>query len=862
MSPDLPLSDRGPGHRAGPRERFLGIIESATIFILGVALMNFIYSASSVEPGRNIGVPEHDSFYHVKMAVMMPQVGLLREFPWLQYAYFRNEGSEFVSHHVGFQALLVPFVYAAHWITGDYLAGGRWAIAAFFGLNLMLFNLLLKAGNVPWRWLWIALFLALPDQYFSRHTSVRAIGASFVFMQLVMLALFHRRYIWAAVALFAYVHVYLGGVPYAPAIVALYALAMVVAPREDREIPWKMVLITAAGYLAGVLTYPYAGGMWEFLYMQIFGTGLSPDIEVGQEWKPYTDPWFLVVMAGVVLSVWVVALLLRLRFGPRLNARETAAVLIQFGFLLLTLKARRFIEYWPPLALLSAAYLAAPVLRMFIDWGKARLAREPAAARPVLVASVLTGLGLAAFVAWRWGVTKEPGAARLLAEWRVWLFVAGLLLIVPLTRVWVRAAAFDPRAPLRIAAVVGFTALFIVVGLAVTLLFSDLVDSRLAVPGIAWSALAAVAILVPAVALRLRPRESDESPLAPPAVSSVAVVLCGLLLSAIAVGTGAHQIVSASRTARCRYNLAEFQQLTDALRTASKPGDIVFTDDWDIFPPLFYFNSHNHYIVGLDPKFTHARRPDLWERYVKITRAQTPGTIRVASDKPGEFKTERVELSDIRSQFKARFVVIDKDHLNFAGQLAQADELAELIYPAGGFEQNRRAAYFLFRIRDEAESAAILAARKPAADGSILLSSLRPVSVEQGFGQLQFNRSVDGNALRLKGSTYRYGLGSHAESRLVFNIPAGMTTFETWVGVDDETGGKGSIVAAIYLDGKRVFESPQLIGGGDPLRVSIPLAGAKQIMLVAETADEGNRFDHVDWADARFTREAQPASAP
>lgn len=859
--PDVPLSNRRCGLRAAPRERFLGAFENVAIFFLGVALMNFIYAASTIDAGTNIGVPEHDSFYHVKMAVLMPQVGLLREFPWLQYAYFREQGNEFVSHHVGFQALLVPFVYAAKWITGDYLAGGRWAIATFFGLNLMLFNLLLKTGNVPWRWLWIALFLTLPDQYFSRHTSVRAIGASFVFMQLVMLALFHRRYVWTAIALFAYVHVYLGGVPYAPAIVALYALSLVLAPREEREFPWKMVLITATGYLAGVFTYPYVGGMWEFLRMQIFGTGLSPDIEVGQEWKPYTDPWFLVSMAGVLLSVWVAALVVRLRFGPRLNARETTVVLIQFGFLLLTLKARRFIEYWPPLALLSAAYLAGPVVQSLIEWCKARVARQSAESRALLIGTGLFGLAIVALLAWRAGVANEVGAERLLSEWRVWMFVVALLLIAPLTRIWSLGATLNDRTPGRVVAIVTFGLAFVAIALCVQLLFPNFAPPRLNVGGVGWSLLAAAFIAVPTIALRMRSGESTGTPIVAPTVSSVTVVLCAVLLSGVAVGRGAHQIVSASNVSRCRYDLAEMQRLMNALREKSQPGDVVFTDDWDIFPPLFFLNSYNHYIVGLDPKFTHARRPDLWDRYVKITRGQTPATIRLASTAADEeSQNARVELSDIRSEFKCKFVVIDRDHTRFSSQLANADELSELIYPPGGYERNRNAPYLLFRIRDETESAAILAARRPMTDGSVNLSALRPVSVEQGYGELQFNRSVDGNPLRINGQTFASGLGSHAASKLVFNVPAGATTFESWVGIDDETAGKGSIVAAVYLDGQRAFESPTLVGGAEALRVSIALHGATQIMLVGEAADQGNRFDHVNWADAKFTTETATAA--
>lgn len=848
-----------------PRERFLTIVESVTIFILGVAVMNFIYAASPLEPGANIGVPENDSFYHVKMAVLLPRIGLVGEFPWLQFAYFRAHGDGFVSHHVGFHALLVPFVYAAHWLTGDYLAGGRWAMATFFGLNLMLFNLLLRAGNVPWRWLWIALFLALPYQYFSRHTSVRAIGASFVFMQLLMLMLFQRRYFRAAIVLIAYVQVYLGGVPYAPLIVALYALSQAVAPRADREVPWRMVLITAAGWAVGVCMYPYFGGMWEFLWMQIFGSGLAPTTQVGQEWNPYTDPWFLVQMASVVLTVWTAALVLRLRFGPRLDARETAVLLIQFVFLLLTLKARRFIEYWPPLCLLSTAYLSTPVLRSLVEWGTARLAREPAKSRSLLVWAGLASLAIAGLVGWRWAVPASPGAERVLAEWRVWLPVVTLLLLAPLTRVWVCGARLDGHAPLRIATMPGLSAGgFVLIGLAVSLRFPHDSAARLATSGVTWFVLAAAFILAPLIALRLRAGGTAAAPISPPAaptvavstvaVSTVGIVLCAVLLSGVAVGAGASQLVAAAGASRCKYDLPAVERVMDVLRGHSRPGDVVFTDDWDVFPVYFYFNSYNYYIVGLDPEFTHGRRPDLWERYVKITRGQTPALIQLRPGTPGEQPTtDRVELADIRDRFRARFVVIDRDHAAFAAKLAGAPDLAELIYPAGDYEQNRAAPYLLFRIRDAAESARFAAEHRPPVSGPVPLATLAPQRIEQGYGQLHFDLSVDGRPLRLKGRTFKSGLGTHAASKIVFAVPPGMATFEAWAGVDDETGGNGSVVAAIYLDGARVFESPVLRGGDEPLRLSIPLGGARQIMLVSEPTRDGDRFDHFDWADAKFT---------
>ena len=228
-----------------PSSRVLVIIESLALLVFGIALMTYFYHSSARGAGDELGVPGHDSYYHIKMAALLPQVGIVHDLPWLQYAYFRQEGHEFVSHHFGFHVLLMPFVYLSQWLTGDFLAGGRWAAATFFGLNLVLFNLLLRTGNVPYRWGWLVIFLLMPDQFFMRHSLVRAIGASLLFMQLLLLLLFKGRYVWAALVAALYVQLYLGAVMFGPLLVGLYALAQVLGPADRRSM--AMVAWTAAG---------------------------------------------------------------------------------------------------------------------------------------------------------------------------------------------------------------------------------------------------------------------------------------------------------------------------------------------------------------------------------------------------------------------------------------------------------------------------------------------------------------------------------------------------------------------------------------------------------------------------------------
>lgn len=717
------------GYQDKKTPRIWLVLESLAVFALGAALMAFLYSAPG--PSMNeIGAPGHDSFYHTKMAAMIPEYGLVDTFPWLQYSYFTDEGNSFVSHHYGFHVLMVPFVHAAKFITGDYLPGGRWAICAFFGAILMTYNWLLMAAGVRWRWIWLALFMFLPDQFFTRNAFIRAIAPSLMMMLFLVLALVKRRYAVAGILIALYVHVYLGGLLYAPWIVIFFFLAHLLGPADDRRFEWTLPLWTLGGWLVGAMTYPYAG-VFEFLQLQVFGSGLSPDIPVGREWRPYTDAWYFARMAGPLLIVWGLSLIIRLRTGPRLSANELALVMVNFFFLAFTAKMRRSIEYWPPFCLLSAAYMMAPITQSAAE-------------------------------AFKRFCQRHRGAGDL----------------------------FLPR------------------------------GAR-----IAWTG-ALTLVLAGGTALAARPVWKE-----------------------------------IRKSTRCNYNLPAIREMMAYLKDHSEPGEIVFTDDWDDFPVFFYHNSNNYFCVGLDPKFTHERRPDLWDRYVKVSRGEVPSSIMVdVKDERGNVKRQRtdVRLTDIRDHFHARWVITDRDHRALASKLANDESFAELVWPTTSYTKSRSAPYLLFRVRESDEP--VTPKAKPQADdeGRLYLSWLDPVSIEQEWGELQIDRSVENGPLRIGEKVYLRGLGTHAHSKVLYEIPEGFTFFQAEVGVDRETNGLGSIRASVFLDGQRVFQTPVLTGDSPATIVRVPLGGARQVMLQVDDAGDGNRFDHADWADARFVREAQP----
>ncbi len=630
-----PMSDPSDGAAhlddRSTASRLLRWLERVALFGIGAMVIWSLYHGDGAKTGKDPGVPGHDSFYHIKMAEMLPEHGFMREFPWLQFSYFTQQGHGFVSHHSGFHVILAPFVYLAKLTTGDALAGGRWAMCFFAGLNLVLFHALLDAGGVRCRWLFVALLVVLPDQFLVRHAYVRAIGPSLLFMQLLLLVLIHHRFVLVAIVAFLYVQLYLGAALYVPVIVAAYTFSGVCGPKSDRELPWKTTIAAVLGWGAGIYFHPYSGAVYEFLMLQVFGSGLSPDISVGREWKPYQNVWwFSTYLAGPLLLFWTLALVSRLRFGPLLRGRELTVLVLSLMFLVLTLKARRFIEYWPAFCVLSTAYLLSPFTRTLAF-------RKRIDAAPGLEGSPDISAGS----------TVLSG------------ILAGAIFCVVVTQSQVLTPLYS--IPIAVAAVL-FVAL-------------------------------------PAVRLWLQAKQSN----VPAFRRSVRMFSAFTILLLIMLSLRGQSLKAAQRASRCGYDLPAIQKMMEFIQADSKPGDVIFTDDWDIFPVYFYYNAQNHYVVGLDPKFTHERRPDLWERYVRITRGDIPSDAELEEHiDDGTRLREKihVELSDIRDQFGAGYVITDRDHKKLARKLSRDSELAQLVYPSASYSDSRNEPYLVFKILD------------------------------------------------------------------------------------------------------------------------------------------------------------------
>lgn len=133
---------------------------------------------------------------------------------------------------------------------------------------------------------------------------------------------------------------------------------------------------------------------------------------------------------------------------------------------------------------------------------------------------------------------------------------------------------------------------------------------------------------------------------------------------------------------------------------------------------------------------------------------------------------------------------------------------------------------------------------------AIWLDSLGVVGIKQEWRKARARRSVDNHALRIGGKSYAHGIGTHATSQYAIELKGQATRFVANAGVDDETDGSGSVVFEVWVDGKRVAQTPVLRGEGAPALIDVPLDRAQRLELRVEAADFGITSDHADWAGA------------
>lgn len=484
------------------KKRFASILLPLILFFLFFGGMAFVQFASP-------DLPDNDGYYHTKLASLMRTGGLKPDFPWLPLSILN--GNEFYDHHFLFHVALIPFTF------GDLRLGAKWAAVAFASLAFLAIWYLFYRQRIPWGWLWALALLGVSDAFLYRMSITRAQSLSLAVLALGITWMLEGKHRHLGVLAFLYVWLY-DAFPLLPILAFLHLVTVLLV---KRRFEYRPLLFIGVGVLAGMLINPYFPDniLFSFRHMLPKLTETT-SVSVGNEWYPYDTDQLLEnsLPALVAFASGIVALGLA---GRKMDVRTGLALLATLLFGLMLFQARRFIEYFPPFALIFTAFAWAPLFP------------EP---RPASASKAGFKLGAA---------------------------------------------------------------------------------MRGNLPGVL------MAVVVVFSALRSLPATQESLRGSKP------------------------------------YNL--YADASDWLEKNTPAGERVFQTDWDDFPRLFYYNTHNTYLVGLDPTYMQLYDQELYDLWVLITRGEI--------EQPSQF---------IANHFHSRYVHSDLKHGNFLRRAEKDSGLREV----------------------------------------------------------------------------------------------------------------------------------------------------------------------------------------
>lgn len=314
--------------------RFLTPLLLFILFFAGMAIIQF----------STPNLPDNDGYYHIKLAWLMRTEGLKPEFRWLPMSILNQK--DYYDHHFLYHVALIPFTF------GDLRFGAKLAAVTFSALAFLAVWYLFDRQKIPYAWLWALALLGISEAFLYRMSISRAQSLSLGIMALGLAWMFEGKYKHLAVLSFLYVWTY-NAFPLMLALAGLYSAAIFLL---EKRLELRPILWVGVGIVAGSILNPYFPNNLIFTYHHFLPKfQVAESIKVGNEWYPYDTSQLLDNSLPALIALAAGSLSLGLT-GRKMNVRTTTAFFATLLFGVMLFNARRFVEYFPPFALIFAAF--------------------------------------------------------------------------------------------------------------------------------------------------------------------------------------------------------------------------------------------------------------------------------------------------------------------------------------------------------------------------------------------------------------------------------------------------------------------------------------------------------------------------
>ncbi|HEX5807510.1 MAG TPA: hypothetical protein VFY25_02505, partial [Anaerolineales bacterium] len=210
----------------------------------------------------------------------------------------------------------------------------------------------------PYAWLWSVALLGISDAFLYRMSVTRAQSLSLAVLAIGFAWILEGKYKHLAVLSFLYVWMY----DAFPLMVALGVLHLIAVGITEQRFEFRPLLYILGGIVLGLIVNPYFPENIIFSYRHMLPKlSDATSVRVGNEWYPYETKQLLEnsLLSLIAFASGILALGLS---GRKMDVRIAFALLTTLLFGLMLFQARRFVEYFPPFALIFAALAWTPIL--------------------------------------------------------------------------------------------------------------------------------------------------------------------------------------------------------------------------------------------------------------------------------------------------------------------------------------------------------------------------------------------------------------------------------------------------------------------------------------------------------------------
>lgn len=293
-----------------------------------------------------------DGYYHIRWSSLLwenfKHGKWLPTFEWLPLTVLNPQ--DYADHHFLFHLLQIPFLWFFEPVMAAKVATVFYATFAVFSVYWLIYRYGIKHQLI-----WLAALLTCANAFYYRMNMGKAPPLTIIITVLGIHLLFQRKYVWLLPLMFAFVWTYsLFPLLWFAAIIWTVIIAV-----NERRFEWRPLAFTTAGMILGNVINPYFPdnlGLFFEHFITKFKVGSDFAVAVGGEWYPYDGKELMMNFPIALIAMFLGYVL----FVPK-NGKlpEKAAFFLAFTSILLAaqFRSKRFAEYFPPFAILFAAFV-------------------------------------------------------------------------------------------------------------------------------------------------------------------------------------------------------------------------------------------------------------------------------------------------------------------------------------------------------------------------------------------------------------------------------------------------------------------------------------------------------------------------